>query len=87
MKRFNAYMFHVAVALWVAIAASWVATGQDIGHPGLVLLVIFLGLYGAALDDGVRFVPRLVWQSPALFRNAGLFLKCGDRRWRLLRVG
>jgi hypothetical protein len=27
---------------------------------------------------------RLIWQSPKLFRNAGLFLKVGHRRFRLI---
>lgn len=27
---------------------------------------------------------RLIWQSPRLFRNAGLFIKFGNRRFRLL---
>lgn len=27
---------------------------------------------------------RLIWQSPRLFRNAGLFLKWRNRRIRLL---
>lgn len=26
---------------------------------------------------------RLIWQSPRLFRNAGLFLKLGNRRFRI----
>ena len=27
---------------------------------------------------------RLIWQSPRMFRRAGLFLKVGHRRFRLI---
>ena len=27
---------------------------------------------------------RLIWQSPRMFRRAGLFLKVGSRRFRLI---
>lgn len=30
---------------------------------------------------------RLIWQSPKLFWWAGLYLKVGHKRYRLLKVG
>lgn len=30
---------------------------------------------------------RLLWQSPRLYRFAGLYLKVGNKRYRLFRVG
>jgi hypothetical protein len=31
--------------------------------------------------------PKLIWQSPKLFYYAGLFLKLGDKRYRIIKVG
>ena len=30
---------------------------------------------------------RLIWQSPRLFCYAGLYLKVGNKRYRILKVG
>lgn len=30
---------------------------------------------------------RLVWQSPKLFYNAGLYLKVNSKRYRIFKVG
>ena len=30
---------------------------------------------------------RLIWQSPKLFWWAGLYLKLGNKRYRVLKVG
>ena len=30
---------------------------------------------------------RLIWQSPRMFIYAGLFLKVGNKRYRLVKVG
>lgn len=30
---------------------------------------------------------KLIWQSPTLFRRAGLYLKVGDKRIRLIKWG
>jgi hypothetical protein len=32
-------------------------------------------------------MPKLIWQSPKLFRYAGLYLKIGNKRYRIFRVG
>lgn len=84
MNRGHRFAIHVGVCLAVVMVAA-VLTGAKAFSAGTLGLGLLVGLYSAALEDGVR-LPRLVWQSPAMFRNAGLFLKCGDRRWRLLRV-
>jgi hypothetical protein len=30
---------------------------------------------------------KLIWQTPALYRYAGLYLKVGNKRYRIFRVG
>ena len=30
---------------------------------------------------------KLIWQSPSIFYWAGLYLKVGNKRYRLVRVG
>jgi hypothetical protein len=30
---------------------------------------------------------KLIWQSPKIFYYAGLYLKVGHKRYRILRVG
>lgn len=30
---------------------------------------------------------RLIWQSPRLFAYAGLYLKIGNKRYRIVKVG
>ncbi len=30
---------------------------------------------------------KLIWQSPRIFWHAGLYIKVGNKRYRLLRVG
>lgn len=30
---------------------------------------------------------KLIWQSPSIFWYAGLYLKVGNKRYRLIRVG
>lgn len=85
MNRINLYLWHVSLSIWVFVAAGFLLQVES--PPAWIKLAPYLlGLYSAALADGMR-LPKLVWQSPALFRNSGVFLKCGDRRWRLLRWG
>ena len=31
--------------------------------------------------------PKLVWQSPKLFRYDGLYFKIGNERYRIFKVG
>ncbi len=31
--------------------------------------------------------PKLIWQSPKLFYYAGVYLKLGNKRYRILKVG
>jgi hypothetical protein len=31
--------------------------------------------------------PKLIWQSPKFFYYAGLYLKIGNKRYRLIKVG
>jgi hypothetical protein len=31
--------------------------------------------------------PKLIWQSPKMFYYAGLYLKIGNKRYRILKVG
>jgi hypothetical protein len=84
MSRPKAFLLHAGTCLAVVMVAAVLTGGEAFGATTLCIGLL-VGLYSAALDAGVT-LPRLVWQSPALFRNAGLFLKWGDRRWRLLRV-
>jgi hypothetical protein len=84
MNNFLRTLSYVSLAYLVCLLAAGLA-GLDPRHPGVFVLAVLLALYADALDAGLR-LPRLVWQSPAMFRNAGLFLKWGDRRWRLVRV-
>lgn len=30
---------------------------------------------------------KLIWQSPRMFNRAGLYLKVGNKRYRVLKVG
>lgn len=32
-------------------------------------------------------LPKLIWQSPKMFKYAGLFLKIGNKRYRVFKVG
>jgi hypothetical protein len=32
-------------------------------------------------------MPKLIWQSAKLFKYAGLYLKIGDKRYRIFKVG
>lgn len=32
-------------------------------------------------------LPKLVWQSPKLYKYAGLYLKVGNKRYRLIKFG
>ena len=34
-----------------------------------------------------RFSIKLIWQSPRIFWWAGLYLKVGNKRYRLVKVG
>ena len=77
--------FHYVCALYLVTLLAAVLTGAHTSLAGCLLMAGAVALYCVLLDAGVR-LPRLVWQSPKLFRNSGLFLKCGDRRWRLVRV-
>ena len=31
--------------------------------------------------------PKLIWHSPKIFYYAGLYLKLGNKRYRILKVG
>ena len=31
--------------------------------------------------------PKLIWHSPKIFYYAGLYLKIGNKRYRILKVG
>lgn len=31
--------------------------------------------------------PKLIWQTPKLFKYAGLYLKLGNKRYRIYKVG
>ena len=84
MSRLKGFALHVGACLGAVMVAAVLTGGQALGASTLCLGLL-VGLYSASLEHGMR-LPRLVWQSPALSRNAGLFLKWGDRRWRLLRV-
>ena len=84
MSRLKNFVLHTGVCLAAVMVAAVLTGGQAFSATTLFIGVL-VGLYSAGLEDGLR-LPRLVWQSPSLYRNAGLFLKCGDRRWRLLRV-
>lgn len=75
---------YVSLAYLICLLAAGLA-GLAPDHPAVFGLAVLLALYADALESGLR-LPRLVWQSPLLFKNAGLFLKFGDRRWRLLLV-
>jgi hypothetical protein len=77
-------MISVCIICWVcAIAAA--LSGIEPDRPVVWLVAGLIALYSLSLDAGLR-LPRLIWQSPQLFGNAGLFLKFGDRRWRLVRI-
>jgi len=32
-------------------------------------------------------LPKFIWQSPKLFYYAGLYVKIGDKRYRIIKVG
>lgn len=32
-------------------------------------------------------LPKLIWQSPKIYFYAGLYLKIGNKRYRLIKVG
>jgi hypothetical protein len=32
-------------------------------------------------------LPKLIWHSPKIFYYAGLYLKLGNKRYRILKVG
>ena len=32
-------------------------------------------------------LPKLIWMTPKLFKYGGLYLKVGNKRYRLFRVG
>lgn len=83
MKNLVAFIHFVCVIYLVVLLAD-VLTGAALSLEACLLMACGVALYLSALEAGLR-LPRLVWQSPRLFRNSGLFLKCGDRRWRLLR--
>lgn len=86
MKRFFNFYFLPMVFCAGVFSAIGVIGNLDLGWFTLaVCLGVLIGAYDGALDDGWP-LPRLVWQTPSMYRNAGLFLKIGDQRWRLFSV-
>jgi hypothetical protein len=78
-------LHYLVILLGLLMAASIVGLNFDQTWPMVFGFGLLVGAYSHALDDGIP-LPRLIWQSPRLYRNAGLFLKMGDRRWWLVSV-
>jgi hypothetical protein len=40
-----------------------------------------------SLGGDAMTLPKLIWMSPKIFYYAGLYLKLGNKRYRILKVG
>lgn len=67
---------------FLAFASAVMAEGDRL-FLFIALLSFFMGISSTLEYHRVS----LVWQSPDLYRHAGLYLKLADKRYRLVRFG
>lgn len=81
MRRLANYLWSIAwlvvVFLIPVLILGWCDWAYAATMGGLV------GLSMALEEDGIT----LAWQTPRLYRNAGLYLKVRNKRYRIWKVG
>jgi len=81
MKKLSIYL--ASMGFFASIFAIPWLIGGDYRWWYPLALGCVVGLAMRLEEDGVR----LIWQSPRLFQCAGLYLKIGNKRYRVAKVG